>query len=188
MSARELGWYRLLLGWLEANLRQTTSERLGLRSTPLKLVRFPDSPGPGMCTWTTFEHSDLRWPGPGVEVGYELVFSSRAEVDGLTVLRRAVESLGAMQRPAQPGLVLLDLLVAVDGLSPLLRHAVLLPPWIWDHWEPLVEGERRVEAVQVVPATEAEVDLARREGVAALAEHWERALAQLLEPGRPSTL
>lgn len=183
---RDLPWLEQLLGWLEAGLAAGRSERLGLRSSGLKLLRFPDAPEPGYTTWCTFEHSDRRWPGPGVEVGYELVVAAKGPVDGLTILRRAVDTLRAVDRPPVVGTAVLDLLVGVEGLPPALRHAVFVPPWWDDRLEPLVHGTRRVEAVHVVPASEEEVDRLRRDGFEALASRWERTLTPLLDPGRPT--
>ncbi len=186
MTQRDAHWYRLLLGWIEAGLRRTTCDRLALRVMPLKLVRFPDSPEPGATAWATYEFSDRRWKGPDVEVGYELVVALRGEVDGLTILRRTVETLSALDRPPLPGGVVLDLLQGIEGLPDTLPHAIFVPSWFPNALEPLVEGGRRVEAVMIVPVTEGEVDLVRTSGFDALAARWERSLAVLIDPGRPS--
>lgn len=184
-TARDPRWYRLLLGWLEAGMRTTTVDRMALRSTPLKLLRFADSPLPGHTTWSTYERSDRTWRGPDVDVGYELVFTAQGDVDGLTVLRRATDVLAAMERPPLPGTVLTDLLHSIDGMGVHLCHAVLVPAWSWDGLEPLVEGRRRVEAVALVPASQAEVDLVHAEGPEALMARWDASAAHLFSPGRP---
>lgn len=187
-DVRDPRWYRLLLGWLEASLRRTTVDRMGLRATPLKLLRFADSPGPHHTTFTTYEHSDRRWTGDGVQVGYELVFAAAGEVDGITVLRRVVETLAALERPPAYGTVIVDLFQGIDGMGPHLRHAVFTTPWAWDALAPLREGDVVVEPVMVVAATEAEVDLVRTSGFDALARQWEVHTAPLLDPGRPSVV
>lgn len=184
-STRDLAWYRLLLGWLEVGLRRTTSDRLGLRSTPLKLLRFQDSPSTPHTTWSTYEFSDRRWQGPDVQVGYELAICLRGDADGITALRRATEVLNGLARPPQVGAVLVDLFQSVDGLSTALRHGVIVAPeWLWPAMEPLQDGGRRVELMLVVPAGEDEIDRIADHGFPALEDAWNAAGVDLLNPAR----
>ncbi len=179
-----MSWYRLLLGWLEVGLRRTTADRLGLRSTPLKMVRFHASPTADHTTWTTYEFSDRRWRGPNVEVGYELAISLKGPVDGITALRRATEVLDGLARPPQVGTVLVDLFQGVDGVSTALRHGVVVAPWLWPNMLPLEDGGRRVELMVIVPAGEDEIDRAADDGFAALEDAWADPNVNLLDPQR----
>lgn len=188
---RDVAWWSQVLAWLEAGFATGPTQRMALRSTGLKLVRCPDSPGPGVTTLCTFEHSARTWPAaddPDLHVGYELVSALSGDADQVTLLRRAVEVLAAVSRPPQPGNVLMDLCTGLDGLHVDLRHGILVAPWAWDGLEPLHAPPRRVEAVCVVPASTAEVELLKTEGWDALAERWERDLTPLVDPGRRSAV
>lgn len=183
-APRDVSWYRLLLGWLEVGLRRTTADRLGLRSTPLKLLRFHDSPHDGHTTWSTYEFSDRRWKGPGVEVGYELAITLKGPVDGITALRRATEVLDGLARPPQVGTVLVDLFQGIDGVSLALRHGVIVAPWVWPDVAPLEDRGRRVELMMIVPAGEDEIDRAADDGFPALEDAWSAPGVNLLDPAR----
>ncbi len=159
---------------------------MALADTPLKMLRFRDSPEAGYTTWTTFQHSERTWRGPDVLVGYELVVAAKGPVDGMTILRRAVETLAAVNRPPVVGAAVLDLLTGIEGLPDTLRHAVFAEPWWNDEALPLHEEGRRVEAVVIVPASEGEVELLRTQGLDALERGWERTVTPLLDPGRPT--
>lgn len=185
-SDRDPSHLRLLLGWLEVGLRRTTVDRLGLKRTPLKLLRFHDAPTAHATTWCTFEHSLRRWPGPdGLGVGYEVAWSARGpDIDGITALRRIVETLAALDRPPLPGQVLVDVFQGIDGLSPVLRHGVITPAWLWPTLEPLHDGNRRTELRLVVPAGEDEIDRIADDGFDGLEATWEQTAADLLDPAR----
>jgi len=91
-------------------------------------------------------------------------------------------------RPCEPGAIFDD--VAPSGMSPTLRHAILLPPFLWDDdaFSSRVIDYKTVAWLQVVAITDAERQFCLNRGSDELQTRFEKAAIDVFDPDRPSAV
>jgi hypothetical protein len=154
----------------------------------IDIATFADRPGPGVTSYATLGLSDRLVPSRvRPPLGVELVGVCRGPADDFASFLAALAFRAqAEDRWSRPGAIFEDLVPG--GLSPVLRHAVLVPPYLWEALGSRVIGHRTVAWLLAVPITEAEREFARAHGTDELQARFEQAAVDITDPARSSVV
>jgi hypothetical protein len=179
-------WRAVLGGAGDLAVRAYTTTDRSLR---IDLFSASDAPRPGTTTFATIGLSDTRNSvGKGLNTPTELVAvgASPSDLPARTLATVSFDHLTAG--------VTLAVGVAVPGAigrnesGAVLPHAFLTDAFLWDDLSRLEVGGTTVQALLVVPISDAELRLFESEGPAALDARFEEREIDVADWGRPSVV
>jgi hypothetical protein len=151
---------------------------------------FVDRPGPGVTSYSTLGLSDTPIPGAvRPPLGAELLGACDATATGFPALLAEIAFRVKVDgRRCEPDAIFDH--VAPTGMSSTLRHAILLPPFLWDDdaFASRVIDYKTVAWLQVVAITDAERHFCLDRGSGELQTRFEKAEIDVLDPDRPSVV
>jgi hypothetical protein len=159
------------------------------RTVHIDIATFADRPQPGVTTYATLGLSDTPIPGRvRPPLGVEVLGACDSKADGFIAALAAIafEAITAGRR-CEPGEVFQDVIPA--GLSTTLRHAMLVPPFLWEEeLGSIVVDYKTVAWLLAVPISDAEAELRAEQGSDALETRFEEAEIDIFNPSRPSVV
>jgi antitoxin YqcF len=159
------------------------------RAVHIDIATFADRPQPGVTTFATLGLSDTPIPGSvRPPLGVELLGTCDSAADGFIQALAAIAFQAiAGDRRCEPGVVFYDVIPAT--LSTTLRHALLVPPFLWDKGlESAVVDYKTVAWLLAIPISDNEAQLRVEQGADALETRFEDAEIDIFNPNRHSVV
>jgi hypothetical protein len=136
-------------------------------AVPLEVGRFVGQPDTGLWTYATIGLSNTKWPELGrPRVELLLATSIDAEVCGQVLANLAFHLAGTGFFP-EPGVMVRDVIgaLAAGDLSQRLPHVYITVPRLWRLGLPIDDGPPPITVARVVPVSEAEYLMWRRDAL-----------------------
>ncbi|MDY7084003.1 MAG: suppressor of fused domain protein [Actinomycetota bacterium] len=159
------------------------------RAVHIDIATFADRPRPGVTTYATLGLSDTPVPGRvRPPLGVEVLGACDNKTDGFIPALAAIAfEVITAGRCCEPGEVFEDVIPA--ALSTTLRHAMLVPPFLWEEaLGSIVVDYKTVAWLLAVPISDAEAQLRAEQGSDALETRFEEAEIDIFAPQRPSVV
>jgi hypothetical protein len=161
VSTRAADGLRAAIGsYSTRTYRHTANE-----AQPIDIARFSDQPSFGLWTYATIGLSNTRWKELGrPRVELLLATSADTEVCG-QILANLAFHLSETGFFPEPGVMVRDVVgaLAVGELSERLPHVYVMVPRLWRITLPLDDGPPPITLARVVPVSEAEYLLWRKD-------------------------
>jgi antitoxin YqcF len=159
------------------------------RAVHIDIATFVDRPQPGVTTFATLGLSDTPIPGRvQPPLGVEVLGACYSKADGFIPALAAIAFQAiAGGRRCEPGEVFPD--VIPPALSTTLRHAMVVPPFLWEEGlGSVVIDYKTVAWLLAVPISDAEAQLRAEQGADALETRFEEAEIDIFDPNRHSVV
>jgi hypothetical protein len=159
------------------------------RAMHIDIATFADRPQLGVTTFATLGLSDTPIPGRlRPPLGVELLGTCDSAVEGFIAALAAIafQTISGGRR-CEPGEVFDD--VIPPALSTTLRHALLVPPFLWEEGlESMVVDYKTVAWLLAVPISDDEAQFGADQGTDALESRFEEAEIDIFNPNRRSVV
>ncbi|GGN93752.1 antitoxin YqcF [Actinoplanes lobatus] len=158
------------------------------RTRHVDIAKFVDRPQPGVITYATLGLSDTPLPRQvRPPLGVEVLGVCDAKVAFHVVLAAIAGRVKTRSEHGEPGAVFPNVVPA--QMSATLRHAVLVPQFLWESaFGTRVVDYKTVAWLLAVPISDAERDFCAEHGPDALEARFEQARIDIFNPNRPSAV
>lgn len=158
------------------------------RTRHVDIAKFVDRPQPGVTTYATLGLSDTPVPRQvRPPLGVEVLGACDSKAAFHVVLAAIAARVRTRPARAEPGAVF-DRVVP-EQMSATLRHAVLVPQFLWvSAFGTEVVDYKTVAWLLAVPISDAEREFCAAHGSDALEARFEQAQIDVFDPNRPSIM